>query len=186
MSKEQNNANIVSICGQRLNALTEHVKTTTAITVNGKSVKPADLIAVYQASIDTRAALVPLRAALNRGLDARDGAEVARQETDKGLRAWVVTQFGADSQEAEEFGFLPPKIGERSAETKAAAVEKSLATRAARGTRGKRQREKIKGTIVAPATPTVAALPTPGAPAPASVVAPANGAPTASGVLGPH
>lgn len=148
-----NNAKVVSVCGQRLIALNKFVKPKTAMTVNGQPVKPADLTAIYQNAIDTRTALITLRAAINKALSARDDAEATRLATDEGLKAWVVTQFGARSQEAQEFGFLPTKVGEKSVATKAVAVEKCLATRQARGTRGKRQKERIKGTLVAPATP---------------------------------
>jgi hypothetical protein len=148
-----NNATIVSMCGQRLAALSKFMKARTAMTVGGEPMKLAEVTAIYQAALESRAALVPQRAALRKALAVRDGAEAARQAMEKKLRAWVVNEFGADSQEAQEFGFLPPKVGEKSAATKATAAEKSLATREARGTGGKRQKRRIKGTIVAPAAP---------------------------------
>jgi hypothetical protein len=186
----ENNAKIVSTCGQRLIALKKFVKTKTAMTVSGNPMKLADLTAVYQASIDTRTTLIPQRAAYEKALADRDSAEVTRQATDKKLKAWVVNEFGADSQEAQEFGFLPTKIGEVSAATKATAVEKSLATRAARGTKGKRQREKIKGTILAPAAPAVPAT-TATTAAPAAIALTATngtpaGAPSSNGVTASH
>ena len=181
----QNNAKIVSTCGQRLIALKKFVKTKTAITASGEQTKLADLVAVYQAAIDTRNALVPSRAAFDKALTARDSAEVVRLATDKKLKAWVVNEFGADSTEAEEFGFLPPKVGAKSADTKALAVQKLHATRTARGTKGKRQREKIKGTIVAPAAPadpaTTAPAASPAASATSSTNGPLNGAPSTNG-----
>ena len=184
----KDNAKIVSTCGQRLIALKKFVKTKTAMTVGGEQMKLADLTAIYQAAINTRTSLVPQRAAYDKALAARDSAEVTRRATDKRLRAWVVNEFGADSQEAQEFGFLPTKIGEASAATKATAVEKSLATRVARGTKGKRQREKITGTIVAPAAPAVPAITAPAATPAASVPVSAsstngslNGAPSTNG-----
>jgi hypothetical protein len=147
MSIRENNAKIVSTCGQRLTALKKHVRSKTAMKVSGQPKKLADLVAVYQAAVDTRAALIPQRAAYDKALAARDDAEAARVATDKELRVWVVNEFGPDSQEAAEFGFLPPKVTEKSAETKATAVKKLRATREARGTKGKRQKAHIKGTI---------------------------------------
>ena len=111
MSIIKNSSKIVDTCGQRLIALKKYVKTKTAMTAGGEQTKLADLVAIYQAAIDTRTALVPQRAAFNKALAARDSAEVTRQATDKKLKAWVVNEFGADSQEAQEFGFLPTKIG---------------------------------------------------------------------------
>jgi hypothetical protein len=173
MSINQNNAKVVSTCGQRLLALKKYAKAKTAMTVSGEQMKLADLIAIYQAAIDTRAALVPQRAAYEKALSDRDSAEVERFATDKKLKAWVVNEFGAGSQQAQEFGFLPPKIGAKSAATKATAVLKTLATREARGTRGKRQKEKIKGTITAPAAPADPATTTQAA-APAASVSTVN------------
>ena len=168
----ENNDKVVSLSGQRLNALKKFMKAKAAMTVSGQQMKLADLVAIYQAAIDTRAALVPQRAAFDKALAARDSAEVSRRATDKRLKAWVVNEFGPDSAEAQEFGFLPPKIGAKSAGTKATAAKLSLATREARGTKGKRQKEKIKGTLVpaAPADPAITA----------TVAAPATVATTAT------
>jgi hypothetical protein len=188
MSTTQSNAKIVSTCGQRLAALKKYVKAKAAMTVGGQSMKLSDLVAAYQAAIDTRAALIPQRAAYDKALAARDSAETTRQATDKKLKAWVVNEFGADSTEAQEFGFLPPKVTEKSAETKATAVLKLRATREARGTRGKRQKEKIKGTIVAPAAPAEPAVTapaaTPAAVAPAATNVALPSAPPSNGVAG--
>jgi hypothetical protein len=190
MSITQNNAKIVATCGQRLAALKKHVKTKTAMKVGGDSMKPADIIAAYQAAIDSRAALIPQRASYKAALVARNNAEVTRQAIDKKLKAWVVNEFGADSQEAEEFGFLPTKVTEKSAETKALAVQKGRATREARGTKGKRQKEKIKGTIpdpTAPADPaTTAPAASPAASAPAATNGALNGASPSNGATASH
>ena len=57
MSNERNNAQIVSASGQRITALNKYVKAKTVMGINGQQLKSADVIAIYQASIDTRAAL---------------------------------------------------------------------------------------------------------------------------------
>jgi hypothetical protein len=190
MSIKQNNANAVSTCNQRLKALGQYVKAKTPMQINGQPMKLADVIGVYQTCIDTRSDLVTHRAAYEKALEARDSAEQTRQATDVGLKAWVISSFGAESQEAQEFGFLPPKIRARSAATKAQAVELALATRKARGTKGKRQKEEIKGTLTAPAAPAVPAITTPAAAPAASVTTATNGAPngasSSNGVAGSH
>jgi hypothetical protein len=190
MSIKPNNANVVSACNQRLKALGQYVKAKTPMPVNGQLMKPTDLTSIYQAAIDTRSELSAQKTAYDKALEARDSAEQTRLATDKGLKAWVTGAFGATSKEAQDFGFLPPKIGARTAATKATAVLKVLATRQARGTKGKRQKEKIKGTIVAPAAPAVPAITTPAAAPAASVLATPNGAPTSApssnGVAGSH
>ncbi len=182
MSIIQNNAKIVSTCNQRVTALTKLVKPKTEISINGQPIKLADLIAIYQAAIDTRSALVTSRAALDKDLEARDSAEATRRATDQGLKAWITTQFGAGSPEAQELGFTSTNPRAKTAETKFVAVQKMLATREARGTKGKRQREKIKGTIVAPAAPAVPAVTVPAATPAASTLATTPVAPTSAPV----
>jgi hypothetical protein len=145
----KDNARIVTMCGQRLTALEKFVETKSTMTVNGKERKLAELIAVYQVALDTRTALIAHRAVFDQALVARDDAESVRRATDKELKVWVVNEFGAGSQEAQEFGFPPPKVGARSAEAKAKAVERNLATRKARGTMGKRQRLRAERSGVA-------------------------------------
>jgi hypothetical protein len=165
MSKVQNNATIVSTCNQRLTALAKYVKPKTETSINGEPMKLSELIGVYQACLDTRTAVTTTRAQLQKVLSGRSSAEATRQAIDKGLKAWIVTKFGADSQEALEFGFAPQKVTTKSVETKRNAVLQSQATREARGTMGKREKEKIKGTVVDPTAPadpaTTAAAATP-------------------------
>jgi hypothetical protein len=163
MSIKQNNANVVTACTKRITGLAKYVKTKTAITIEGQPMKLNDVISVYQASLDTRAAVDSARAVYEKALEARDAAEESRLSLDTGLKAWVASSFGATSQVAKELGFLPPKVGVKSAATKAQAVEKQLATRKARGTGGKRQKAHIKGTIDdagKPAPPTDPGAPT--------------------------
>ncbi|MGO9000286.1 MAG: hypothetical protein ACLQVI_43725 [Polyangiaceae bacterium] len=190
MSIKQNNAEVVATCTQRLTALGQYVKTKSPMQINGQQMKPTDLTSIYQAAIDTRSELQAQKTAYDKALEARDSAEATRLATDKGLKAWVTGAFGATSKEAQDFGFLPPKIGARSAATKATAVLKVLATREARGTKEKRQKEKIKGTIAAPAAPAVPALTTPAAAPAASVIAPTPAAlpsaSTSNGVAASH
>lgn len=63
------------------------------------------------------------------------------------IRKYLVGIYGASSQELLKFGFKPTTPRKPSAKTKAQAVDKSKATREARGTKGKRQKESIQGTV---------------------------------------
>ena len=67
----------------------------------------------------------------------------------------LLQRFGANSAVAHDFGYAARKAGHVDAETRAAAVKLNRATRDARGTMGKRERLKIKGTL----TPTDSAPP---------------------------
>jgi hypothetical protein len=82
-------------------------------------------------------------------VDERAKAAVLRPLL-KGLRQQVLNQFGDLSQAAIDFGYVP-QPHPPTAEVKAAAVVKNRATRAARGTKGKREKAKVHG--AAPAAP---------------------------------
>jgi hypothetical protein len=187
MSKKQNNAGVVDVCTRRLQGLKTYAGQKGTILVNGREMKISDVAGIYQDSIDTRAQLNTKRWEVKAAMDARANAEVARAEADVALQAWVTQKFGVGSQQALDFGFAPRKRAQRTTGEKATAAKLALATREARHTMGSVQRKSVKGTLVptAPAEPAIntsagsstAAQPLNGAPAPASVVTAANGAP---------
>jgi hypothetical protein len=92
------------------------------------------------------------------------------------LRSFVMLKFGSNAiATLADFGFQPRKRTVPTVDTKAAAAEKSLATRAARHTMGPKQKAKIKGTVavIAPATTPAATAPAAASPAAPVAVAPA-------------
>jgi hypothetical protein len=179
-----NNASITDTCTQRLNALKTHLTQTGAtIVVNGVQTTVADVIATYEACLDGRATLKTQRADVKATLGAIAAADSKRRAMDQALKAWVVTQYGADSKEAHDFGFPPPKAPVRTVKSKATALERSQATRKARHTLGSKQKEEVKGTMVVlvpPGNPATTVQPaTPAGSTPSTVVtAPTNGVAT--------
>ena len=105
------------------------------------------------------------------------------------VRAYAAVTFGEQSAEFTAFGFKPRKVAQRTAESKAGAVEKLRATRVARHTMGKRQRAAIHGTVPtsSPASGPGASPPATGAPvtgSPVTTALPVN--PGANGAAAPH
>ncbi len=112
----------------------------------------------------------------------------------KGVHGVVSARFGAEGAQNLQFGFAMAKPRTKSAEVKAAAVAKWLATREKRGTLGKVQKKDIKGNVsvelvVTPAADTAqaAAQPTttntaPQATSPAPAGAPPQAPPAAAPV----
>ena len=148
MSKSQpSNATVIDKCTQRLQALKSYVTPKAQIAINGVVHKATDVIEIYQRSLDTRAACSTKRAEMKAALSDRAAAEAQRREADRALKAYVVNQFGVSSQEAMNFGFPPPKTAARSVDSKALAVARAKATRKARHTMGRKQKEQIKGTV---------------------------------------
>jgi hypothetical protein len=181
----QNSATVVDSCSKRLAALKQYVSTSKAtIAINGETYKVSDVIAMYQECLDTRATLNTQRAQVKATMASRSAAETQRQAADRALKPWVINQYGANSQQAHDFGFPPPKVPARTADEKAQTAALSLATREARHTMGSKQKKSIKGTIVAPTAPAAPAnnvVPVAQAtvaPEAANVAAPVNGAAT--------
>jgi len=145
---QPNNAAIIDKCSQRLRALKSHVPDVDiGIDINGTAYTAAGVIALYQDCLDVRAELGTLRAMLQATIVRREQIEAKRREADRALKPWVINKFGEGSVPAHEFGFPPPKVTELTVEQKTLAVERRLATRKARHTMGRRQKEKIRGTV---------------------------------------
>jgi hypothetical protein len=71
----------------------------------------------------------------------------------RALRAFVINLFKGQTNVLADFGITVIARQVPTVDTKAAAALKAKATRAARGTGGKRQKAKIKGAVpTAPAT----------------------------------
>ena len=197
-NNKPNDAKVLDSCTTRLTALKQYVSSSKAtIAIDGETHKVSEVIAMYQTCLDTRAALKTLRAQIKETLASRATAESVRRAADRALKPWVINQYGASSQQAHDFGFPPPKVPVRTVEEKADAVALSKATRKARHTMGSKQKQEIKGTIVAPTAPAapatnvivVAQAPAipatpvaqaPGVATPATVATPVNGAVTSA------
>jgi hypothetical protein len=172
--KRINQAVVVDTCNTRLVALKAHVSPKAVIKVGGEAHKVGDIIKIYQQCLDTRAALKAKRAEVKAAQVVSDNAEVSRLAIESALKAWVVAEYGPDSNVAHEFGFPPRKVASRTAIEKADAVKLAQATREARHTMGSKQKQKVKGSVVEP----IAAPAAPAASAPAPTVA--NGPPAAA------
>jgi hypothetical protein len=131
-----------------INALEDYPAKT--FPLGGKIWKSSDLASAFQAAID----------AINAGSADKITwqASVAKEQTTKALalslfgalKGYIAVADGKKSDAFKTFGFASTPVAPTPA-TKVAAVEKRAATRKARGTLGKRQRQAITG-VVAPAS----------------------------------
>jgi hypothetical protein len=167
------NDTVVTNNTKRISALKKYVTNSkTEIPVGGETLKPAAVIAVFQDSLDTRAAVTATQAGYKSALAARLAAEEKRIVADDALKGWVLNTFGANSAEAGEFGYAPRKAPVVSAADRANAVLLAKATRKARGTMGPKAKLSIKGTLVAPTAPAAPANSAAAAAVVPSIVAP--------------
>jgi hypothetical protein len=111
---------------------------------------PSEILAQFQTSLDQHAAVNAARAAYKAALAARDAMAAKHRVFDEALKYWVLFSFGPESTQAREFGYALRKPPQMTAEARALAVARNKATREKRGTMGKRERLKIKGTLPAP------------------------------------
>jgi len=134
--------------------------------VGGQVMTPAEIVQILrnriQAMLAAQAAEAARAAAVKTVNDELDQTAFFEQS----FRAVVHGMFSQCADSLAVFGLKPRKTPTESAETRAKAVEKALATRKARGTMGPKAKLKITGETVpaapsgpAPATPTVPAAP---------------------------
>jgi hypothetical protein len=90
----------------------------------------------------------------------------------QGVKGIVAARFGVSGAQLLKFGYTLPKPRKKSAKTKAAAVQKGLATREKRQTLGKVQKKDIKGNV----NVELVVTPADGGPPNAAPAAPANAA----------
>jgi hypothetical protein len=119
--------------------------------IAGKAWKQADLVALVQDQIDNLNASDSAHAAWVRAAASAHTGEAAVSAVVPGIRGIVAGMYGSSSEAYTDFGFTPPRKGKPSSKTKAAAVDQTLATRAARHIMGKNQRLAIPSVTVTPA-----------------------------------
>ena len=134
-------------------ALGSQFRATATISIGGNVYRAKDLQTQLQAEVDAAKATQSAETAYQQAVlsEEKVGAQAALIRKD--LRVYLIGVYGAKSATVAEFGFTP-KEATVDVKTKAAAIVKSAATRAARGTMGSRQKKEIKGTV--PAAPSSA------------------------------
>jgi hypothetical protein len=133
----------------------------TELGVEGTSYPMPGLVAKLTGYRDLYAAVAKAENALKQAVEARDAAE---PQASKFLRSTMVAVKAANGKTNvanKDYGITPdreptPLTGDKLV----ARTEKAAATRKARGTLGKRQKQKIKGPVATPAPVTVPPSPT--------------------------
>ena len=124
-------------------------------------------------------AMLALNAAESNARDAMSALRALEASVGPQLRAYkrfLLATFGTATQQLAEFGLQPPKARTPiSTESRATATAKARATRAARGTKGKKQKAAIKGDVTGVVVTPITVSPDP-KPAPSPVQPPAPAA----------
>jgi hypothetical protein len=126
--------------------LQQYLSKVPAITVGAKSFAPADLVTILQERIASSQAVQTATAARSAAVRADRDVRTQTAPVVGALKRVVQGMFPGSPDILAVFGLQPHKVGTKTVATKAAAVEKTLATRKARHTMGAKQKEGIKGT----------------------------------------
>ncbi|HEY1691046.1 MAG TPA: hypothetical protein VGG39_02725 [Polyangiaceae bacterium] len=158
-----------------IDGLQKHEATLPSILIAGVPVPTTSIITTLQSRIAARTATVTTRAAWQADVQAESAVVTQSAPTVSRTKQALKVMFADQITTLADFGLKPPKPPTPlTTEEKAAAKAKAKATRAARGTKGSKQKAQIKGTVPAPA---VAPSPDPvtaplAAPAPAGQATP--------------
>jgi hypothetical protein len=161
---------------QTIGAAAKQYLANKVLTLHGKAMKTADLVTLFQTQVTAMQQADALHTSWLKAVAAYRATYTSQiAPVVVALKSYVATMFGPESVEYAAFGFTV-KQPKRSVVSKVAAVAQNLATRAARHTLGKKQRQGIKGVVQTPATPAVAPASVPAsASEPATVTAPPSG-----------
>jgi hypothetical protein len=163
-------------------AIDEHFARIKSLMLAGDSYTPATLKAIFLANNDAIGAVESKQAELRQLLLAKEASDAKTSRVRRALKSYLLGLHGPEAVALlAEFGFAPARATPN-LETRALAVQKMLATRKARHTMGRRQRERIKGEAPPeapnPPVPTPSPAPPPGGGGPPAAV---NGAASGAG-----
>jgi hypothetical protein len=137
--------------------------------VGGTNMTPADIVKVFQERVDAGKAVQTANAARTAAVKADLDTRTKTSAFARAFRRIVLGMFQEAPDTLAIFNLTAPKATKVKVATKAVAVAKNKATRAARGTVGKRKKLAIKGTVPAetgtapaPATAATSAAPAAG------------------------
>jgi hypothetical protein len=124
-----------------------------AMLIAGTTATTKDIIATLQGRIDASREVLSARATWRAAVQA-DRLEHDRTKAFvSGLRQTLLVAFDGKIDTLADFGLAPRRVHVASPEENVARTRKILATRAARHTKGSRQKAAIKGTVSAGPTP---------------------------------
>ena len=137
---------------QRLILGTKQHLPNATITIGGTAYPVSTLIGQFQSLIDAMAKQDAAKAAAKDALTALHDVKLQVDPLVQAYKEMLVVMFAGVSQTLAGFGLAPRKVrAPLTVEQKAAAHAKAMATREARGTKGRKERLSIKGSVAAPA-----------------------------------
>ncbi len=153
---------------------TKHAAEIPQFLIAGTTMKLADITAKIQARITIAEAVATTHAPWAAAVKADKEATPQYREFFTALRQALLSAYAGKIDVLADFGLSPRKVPVIAPDKRVAATLKARQTRAARGTKGKKQKAAIKPSVTV--TPATAAVDKPAVPAPASPTAPSGAA----------
>jgi hypothetical protein len=136
-----------------------------SLTVGGVARTVDQLTAEMQTFVDNRSAVETAQAATKVKVDAERTQAPSLLAIIAAFVTYIRLTFGNSPDALADFGLAPPKVRTPlTAEAKAVAAAKRVATREARGTTNKKDKQSVKGNTTAKLVVTPAASPAPSTP----------------------
>ncbi len=149
-----NKTTVVARIKQAIVGVNKYLGAQPSLLLGGVQFTPAALVALFQSFVALDDAVMTAK---GKARDLMQQQRILRAQilgVLKALHALVNGTYGDRAAEIlGDFGFAPAKAPKTKVKVKAAALDKSLATRAARHTMGTKQKKAVTGTPVAAATP---------------------------------
>jgi hypothetical protein len=161
--------------GQVIVGIKKDLQNVSSLPLASSTYTMAALEQLIQSRIDAVNTVANAKANWHDAVAAYQALNTKVTEVVRGLRQYVINAYGQNSPVLADFGFTAPKRAALTPQEAVARALKAAATRKARGTMGKKEKAKIKGTVAttAPAIPPTPTEPTVTPAAPPAVVVPA-------------
>ena len=139
----------------------------TSFVIKGKTYPKADLVATFVKRIDAGKTTLGARTAMHLAVSEEHAITAEALDLRASIKSLLEMRYGKRSPMLQKFGYAQRKTTQKAAVTTANAVTKGKATRAARGTTGKKAKSVINiKAVPETAPPRTTTQPAPAAPAP--------------------
>ena len=151
MSNQPDKPTTQARCSKAMAGVARHFANVATVNLHGVAWKPADIDATLKAAIDSANTVDPAKASWQLAVNKGSASKAKALALLAALKAYLIATNGSGAVDLlADFGFVPPKPRKVAAKTKAAAVDKTAATRALRHTMGSKQKKQVKATTATP------------------------------------
>jgi hypothetical protein len=145
----QNKTDRISNDRRLIAGIQKHLGKGGALFLDGKKYTGAQLVSLLQSRIDATEAIQPAKGAWRKMVKAERDHVAATKPIVDAARKVLLVMFASSVDILSDFGLAPLTRNEPKPETRVKAAQQAKATRAARHTKGRKQKLKIKGQVQA-------------------------------------